>query len=191
MCWVKGRCVKLVRGKGVKGVIDVIPVCFVREGVVVLPVCYVLPVTWGLVTCYLFPVALCVCVFVLCECFFIIHSLEIIPKYLKHLKHSPEKNNLTLRVKNSINKYSSSTWLSNTWPSTHPGLELRHHPPGAGESVGLDVLDADVEVLHFDLEGLLNGLDLDVAFGLLVKQLHGTLELNGGLAEVFVTDLWC
>lgn len=72
---------------------------------------------------------------------------------------------------------------------TYPGLEFGYHPLGAGQGIGFDVLDANGEVLDFDLEGLLDGLDLDITLLFFVQEFDGPLQLDGGLAESLFAQL--
>lgn len=61
---------------------------------------------------------------------------------------------------------------------TYPSLELADDAFASHDSVGLDLLQSDGQVLDLDLQRLLDGLDLDDTLLLLVQLLHGVLELN-------------
>lgn len=60
---------------------------------------------------------------------------------------------------------------------TYPSLEFADDALASHDGVRLDFLQSHGQVLHLDLEGLLDGLDLDDALLLLVEDLHGVLEL--------------
>jgi hypothetical protein len=60
----------------------------------------------------------------------------------------------------------------------HARLQLADDALAADDGVGLDLLEAYRQVLHLDLERLLDGLDLHHALLLLVQDLDGVLQLG-------------
>lgn len=59
---------------------------------------------------------------------------------------------------------------------SYPSLKFANDTFAAHDSVGLNFLQSDGQVLHLDLEGLLDRLDLDDTFLFLVQDLHSVLE---------------
>lgn len=58
------------------------------------------------------------------------------------------------------------------------GFQLADDTLASDDGVGLNLFEADGQVLDFDFQGLLDGVDLDDAFLFLVEGLHGVLQIG-------------
>lgn len=76
------------------------------------------------------------------------------------------------------------------FPVAYPSLELADGALAADQGVGLDLLEADGQILDLDFQRLLDGLDFDNALLLVVEDLHGVLELGLGALVALVGHLW-
>lgn len=61
---------------------------------------------------------------------------------------------------------------------SYPGLEFADDALATHNSVGLDFFQSHGQVLHFDLQGLLDSFDLDDTLLFLVDDLDSVLELG-------------